>query len=132
LMQNLDSTPRVLERLHAQGVLLALDDFGTGYSSLCCLGRYPLDRLKIDRSFLVGLGRDERDTSVVRAILALGHSLGKQVVAEGVERSEQVQLLQEGGCEEAQGFLYSPPLSAADLESWLNPSAPPPLAAVAE
>ena len=87
-----------------------------------------MDRLKIDRSFLDGLGRDDRDTSVVRAILALGHSLGKQVVAEGVERSEQVDLLRQEGCEVAQGFLYSPPLPAADFVHWLNPSSPPPTA----
>ena len=65
LMRNGEATERILERLHAQGVQLAIDDFGTGYSSMCCLGRYPVDRLKIDRSFLVGLGRDDRDTSVV-------------------------------------------------------------------
>jgi EAL domain-containing protein (putative c-di-GMP-specific phosphodiesterase class I) len=104
-----------VEELHDLGVRLAIDDFGTGYSSLAYLKRFPVDVVKIDRSFVNGLGRQQHDTEIVRAVLALGQSLGLTTVAEGVETVEQLDLLRELGCDDAQGFLLSRPISSAEL-----------------
>jgi diguanylate cyclase (GGDEF)-like protein len=104
-----------VEELHELGVRLAIDDFGTGYSSLAYLKRFPVDVVKIDRSFINGLGRQQHDTEIVRAVLALGQSLGLTTVAEGVETTEPLELLKELGCDEAQGFLLSRPVSSVEL-----------------
>jgi len=103
------STGRTIDALHEMGVRLWLDDFGTGYSSLAYLKRFPMDALKLDRSFVAGLGEDHSDTEIVRAVLALGRSLGLSVVAEGVETARQLGLLRELGCRRAQGFLLGVP-----------------------
>jgi len=125
----LDERPQVLEplqRLRRAGVRVAMDDFGTGYSSLHRLAVLPVDTLKIDRSFVAGLGRLERDGAVVDAILALAHGLGLEVVAEGVETDEQRRALLERGCEQAQGFLFTEPLPAGRLWTWCDGREPAP------
>jgi diguanylate cyclase (GGDEF)-like protein len=119
----LDERPQVLEplqRLRRAGVRVAMDDFGTGYSSLHRLAVLPVDTLKIDRSFVAGLGRLERDAAVVDAILALAHGLGLEVVAEGVETDGQRRALLERGCLLAQGFLFTEPLPADRLWRWMG------------
>jgi EAL domain-containing protein (putative c-di-GMP-specific phosphodiesterase class I) len=110
----------VLRGLHALGVRIAVDDFGTGYSSLAYLRRLPVDEVKIDKSFVLGLASDLGDLAVVRAIVDLGHSLGLVVVAEGVEQDATRDQLVEMGCDVAQGFLISRPLEADRFDAWLS------------
>ncbi len=110
----------VLRRLHALGVRIAVDDFGTGYSSLAYLRRLPVDEVKIDKSFVFGMGSDLSDLAVVRAIVHLGHSLGLTVVAEGVEEDAARDQLLEMGCDIAQGYLISRPLGSERFEAWLQ------------
>jgi diguanylate cyclase (GGDEF)-like protein len=110
----------VLRRLHALGVVLAVDDFGTGYSSLAYLRQLPVDEVKIDKSFVLGMGSDLGDHAVVRSIVELGHSLGLIVVAEGVEEDIARDQLAAMGCDVAQGYLISRPLSESRLEAWLQ------------
>jgi diguanylate cyclase (GGDEF)-like protein/PAS domain S-box-containing protein len=110
------STGRTIDALHEMGVRLWLDDFGTGYSSLAYLKRFPMDALKLDRSFVGGLGEDHSDTEIVRAVLALGRSLGLSVVAEGVETDRQLTLLRDLGCRRAQGFLLGMPAPPDQLD----------------
>ena len=110
----------VLRRLHALGLVLAVDDFGTGYSSLAYLRQLPVDEVKIDKSFVLGMGSDLSDLAVVRSIVELGLSLGLVVVAEGVEEDAARDQLIEMGCHVAQGYLISRPLSEERLEAWLQ------------
>lgn len=110
----------VLRRLHALGVVLAVDDFGTGYSSLAYLRRLPVDEVKIDKSFVLGMGTDLSDMAVVRSIIELGHSLQLAVVAEGVEDDASREQLIEMGCDVAQGYLISRPLAEQRFEAWLR------------
>ncbi|HEU5474755.1 MAG TPA: EAL domain-containing protein [Actinophytocola sp.] len=110
----------VLRRLHTLGVVLAVDDFGTGYSSLAYLRQLPVDEVKIDKSFVLGMGSDLGDLAVVRSIVELGHSLGLTVVAEGVEEDIARDQLAAMGCDVAQGYLISRPLSERRLEAWLS------------
>ncbi|MCW2614869.1 MAG: hypothetical protein JWN08_1863, partial [Frankiales bacterium] len=109
-----------LRGLHVLGVRLALDDFGTGYSSLTYLKRFPVDALKVDRSFVSGLGRDRDDEAIVASVVSLARSIGRTVVAEGVETPGQRLLLSELGVQQAQGFLWSPALPLDELERWLD------------
>ncbi|GAB1515517.1 putative bifunctional diguanylate cyclase/phosphodiesterase [Actinophytocola sp. KF-1] len=110
----------VLRALHNLGVVLAVDDFGTGYSSLAYLRQLPVDEVKIDKSFVFGMGSDLGDLAVVRSIVELGHSLGLTVVAEGVEEDVARDQLAAMGCDVAQGYLISRPLSEERLEAWLQ------------
>ena len=111
----LEARTATLDRLKALGVRMSLDDFGTGYSSLSYLKSLPADAIKIDKSFVKGLGEDAEDTAIVRMIVELAHTLGMEVVAEGVESEEQSQLLREMGCDMAQGFHFAKPLPAEDV-----------------
>lgn len=124
LIENIEEVGEQLERIKQTGVTIALDDFGTGYSSLTYLQRLPLDILKIDRSFVQALGRESTAGSIVYSIVALAHALGKIVVAEGVERDDQLTQLRAWGCEQIQGNYYSRPLTAGELEELLTPSRP--------
>jgi len=115
LMQNVDENIALLRQLSDLGVRIAIDDFGTGYSSFAYLRRLKIDTLKIDRSFIKEITAQAADVAIVRAIIALGHSLGVEVVAEGVETPGQRDLLRELGCDEYQGYLTSAPLPAAEF-----------------
>ena len=100
----------VLQRLHDLGVQLSIDDFGTGYSSMAYLRRLPVDELKIDRSFVLGMTTTQQDAVLVRTAIDLGHNLGLTVVAEGVEGAEHVDALRALGCDIAQGYHYARPM----------------------
>ena len=115
LMSDPERANHILQRLHALGVHISIDDFGTGYSSLAYLKRFPAQTLKIDRSFVSGLPDDRDDATITQAVIALSHSLGLQVVAEGVETKEQLEFLQRHGCDQAQGYLIGRPMPAAQL-----------------
>ncbi len=118
----------MLDELKELGVKIAVDDFGTGYSSLSYLKRFPVDRLKVDRSFVEHMTTEGDDATIVRAIIALGHNLGLRVVAEGVETAQQARALRAYQCDEAQGFLFARPVSARDLPRLITRSRPAPRA----
>lgn len=117
LMNDVEETIVTLERLKDAGVALAMDDFGTGYSSLSYLKRLPLDTLKIDRSFVMDLERDQGDAAICSAIIAMAHSLGLNVIAEGVETQAQLDYLRDEGCDDVQGYFISKPLAAEEIEA---------------
>lgn len=119
LMQNVEAALPTLRRIHAAGIGLAIDDFGVGFSSLSYLRQLPIDAVKIDRSFVRDLTVDPDDAALVAAIIAMAHSLKLEVIAEAVETREQLAFLHAEGCDQMQGFLFLPPLSAADLEARL-------------
>jgi diguanylate cyclase (GGDEF)-like protein/PAS domain S-box-containing protein len=108
-----------VRQLKGVGAAIAVDDFGTGHSSLSYLRRFDVDQLKIDRSFVAGIGTEPSDETIVKAIIAMGHSLGLAVVAEGVENRQQYEFLRAHGCDRVQGYLFSRPVGAADLEALL-------------
>ncbi len=112
----------VLTRLSSMGLRIAIDDFGTGYSSLSYLKKLPVNTIKIDKSFVIGMGRDENDAAIVRTSVDLAHNLKLEVVAEGVENEETLKRLSELGCDTAQGHYISRPLSADELALWLKQS----------
>ncbi len=122
-----DRVKPVLERLHAAGIRVALDDFGTGYASLTHLKQYPVDEIKIDRSFVHDLERDANDAAIVTAVLHLGQSLGIDVTAEGVEVAEQALFLKNAGCTYAQGYLYSRPMPSSRVPWFLKNQSDPTL-----
>jgi diguanylate cyclase (GGDEF)-like protein/PAS domain S-box-containing protein len=120
IVTNPQSASKVLERLRAHGIHISLDDFGTGYSSLSYLQNFKMDTLKIDRSFVSRLNSSDESAEIVRTIVNLAHSLGMEVVAEGVEDSSKHSHLESLGCESGQGYLYSRPLSVAGIEDLLQ------------
>ncbi len=120
IMENPTETARMLEAIREMGARTSVDDFGTGYSSLSCLKRFPIDELKIDRSFVQNVPDDEDDAAIVDAIILIGHSLGLTVVAEGVETADQLAFLEDLGCDTYQGFLRSKPVPAEDFERLLR------------
>ena len=120
LMENTESSTVTLGQLESMGIKISIDDFGTGYSSLAYLKRFPIGVLKIDRSFVRDVTTDPEDAAIARAIIALAHSLNLEVVAEGVETTEQLTFLRAHGCDVAQGFLISRPMDAAAALQWLG------------
>lgn len=124
LMKNAARDMQALQALNAIGMRFAIDDFGTGYSSLIYLKRFPIDILKIDKAFVRDITDNGDDAAIVRAIITMAHSLGIQALAEGVETREQVEFLRQQGCDLAQGYYFSPPLSASETERFLAEKRP--------
>jgi len=124
-LENSEQTRDLMQQLRAMHIQLAIDDFGTGYSSLSYLKRFPIDRVKIDQSFVRDISIDGDDLAIVRAIIALARALKLRVVAEGVETSEQLALLQAEGCDEYQGYFFARPMAANDIAQWLATSNTP-------
>jgi len=120
IMRDVELTIKTLWQFRELGVQLAIDDFGTGYSSLAYLKRLPLDILKIDRSFIKGIGRDAEDTAIVKAIISMAKSLNLSVTAEGIETAEQAALLRGWACEWGQGYFFGRPVDAAALTELLR------------
>ncbi len=124
LMADAESNVVTLAELKTLGVRLAVDDFGTGYSSLTYLSRFPVDFLKIDRSFVDGLGQESDDTAIVHSVISLAHSLRLEVIAEGVESGDQSERLRALGCRYGQGYHFSRPLTAEAMGPLLRYPAP--------
>jgi EAL domain-containing protein (putative c-di-GMP-specific phosphodiesterase class I) len=109
-----------MHRLKAMGFSLAIDDFGTGYSSFSYLSRFPIDKLKIDRSFINNMANSTRDEAIVVAMIEVAHQLGLKVIAEGVETLQQKQRLISIGCDQVQGYFYGKPMTAADATLFMT------------
>jgi EAL domain-containing protein (putative c-di-GMP-specific phosphodiesterase class I) len=119
-MDNSEFLIPLLTKLREKGIELSIDDFGTGYSSLSYLHRLPVNHLKIDRSFISGLGQGEESLAIVKAILTLSHQLGLEAIAEGVETPEQLECLKSLGCDAAQGYLFAKALPQTLVERLLQ------------
>ena len=122
-MQNAKETARTLRELKDIGLTFSVDDFGTGYSSLSYLKQFPIDTLKIDRSFVLDITSDADDAAITSAIIAMGHSLNLRVIAEGVETEDQLDYLRQHGCDQVQGYLFSKPLPAEEATRYLREAA---------
>lgn len=120
VMDDAPLTTTIMDELKALGVNLSIDDFGTGYSSFSYLKRFPADYLKIDRSFVDSLGRDAESAAIVSAMVNLAQDLGMKTVAEGIETTDQLELLKEMGCELGQGYYFARPLSSEDTIEMLS------------
>ncbi len=120
LMENTSSITAMLQQIRDLGMQISLDDFGTGYSSLSYLHKFPLNTLKIDRSFINRMDTDSESTEIVRAIVSLAHNLNMDIVAEGVETVSQLLVLRELGCEYGQGYFVSKPLNRETIEALLE------------
>ena len=119
-MQDADFSLAILKAMKRLGVHISMDDFGTGYSSLSHLKHFPIDTLKIDRSFVKDLASDPKEEAIVSAIIVLAHSLGMDVVAEGVETQEELSIVKKHHCDKMQGYLFSRPVSAKDFETLIR------------
>ncbi len=115
LMGSLSGHDNVVERLRARGLRIAIDDFGTGYSSLLYLRRFPVDRIKIAQEFVKEIGIETNDAAIVKAAIGLARELGIGVLAEGVDTADQLRLLHEWGCRQAQGFYFAAPMPPEDV-----------------
>ena len=113
-----------LQELHEKGVGIAIDDFGTGFSSIGHLRRFPVDLIKVDRSFVQGVGHNLKDTAITTSLASLAHALGVRAIAEGIESAEQLQAVRDLGCDLAQGFLFARPVSANEMGKALAEKAP--------
>jgi diguanylate cyclase (GGDEF)-like protein len=122
VMRNVPRAIKVLDAVQSRGIRLAIDDFGTGYSSMSLMKQFPIDTIKIDRSFVRDLPDDSEDRAIAQAIISMGKALGMTVVAEGVETNEQETFLRSHGCDEMQGFLFSKPLAHQELAVLLRPA----------
>ncbi len=119
-MEQPTETVRILDLLHDMGISIAIDDFGTGYSSLSYLHMFPINHLKLDRSFVSEIGDDTDGSVICGATIGLAHSLGQKVVAEGIETDEQLSYLKRSGCDMGQGYLFSRPLPADQLIAFIR------------
>jgi diguanylate cyclase (GGDEF)-like protein len=126
-MHSAENTLRTLTELKALGVRISIDDFGTGYSSLAYLKRFPIDTLKIDQSFVSDIGTNAEDSAIASAVIAMAHGLGLRVVAEGVEREEQLEFLRRQRCDHYQGYLFSRPLAADEFGALVRDGSPGPV-----
>jgi EAL domain-containing protein (putative c-di-GMP-specific phosphodiesterase class I) len=125
LMEDVENAAETLNELKAMGIRLAVDDFGTGYSSMSYLKRFPLDVMKIDRSFIADLEHDESDRAICQAMISVARGLNMEVVAEGIETEYQVRFLQDAGCQIGQGFLLDKPMKTGDfIERLKSPNTP--------
>lgn len=120
LLETNETVRSVLDQIHDLGASIALDDFGTGYSSLSYLQSFPFDRIKIDRSFIRNCGSDQRSIDIVSSIVGMAKVLGMVVVAEGVETAEQRDIIRDCGCHQYQGYFFSRPRPAAEIEAMLK------------
>ena len=120
IMEIGEASARLLDELRHLGISIAIDDFGTGYSSLAYLTRFPVNKLKIDRSFIRNVCIDEQNAEISRAIVSLGHTLNMKVVAEGIELEQQLEFLKSEGCDEGQGYLIAKPLPHDEFVSFLK------------
>ena len=120
LMENPRRTSELLRHLKSRGVRVAIDDFGTGYSSLSYLSSFPIDRLKIDRSFVASSLHDHSGALIVEAVISLARSLGMAAIAEGVETIGQLEFLRRHGCQQIQGYLMGRPMPAREIEGFLS------------
>jgi len=123
LMRDTEVLRQAFDLFAANGICLAVDDFGTGFSNLAYLHRFPVRHLKIDRSFVQQMAEGDRLRGLTQAVVSLGHALGMEVVAEGVETETTLALLREQGCDQAQGYLFTRPLEPAALGAWLRTQA---------
>jgi diguanylate cyclase (GGDEF)-like protein len=121
IMQDVKSTISKLKKMNKMGISLSIDDFGTGYSSLSYLKLFPIDNLKIDRSFVFNITSDSTDAAIAASVILLAHSMNLKVVAEGVETKEQLEVLRQQGCDIVQGFLFSKPLAAEEFVPFFEP-----------
>jgi len=119
LMDNAQKTSTILQGLTNLGVRFAIDDFGTGYSSLAYLKRFPINLIKIDRSFVIAVHQNKQDAEICSAIIAMAHGLGMETVAEGVEEASQLEFLKIRGCDLIQGYLFSKPLPKGEFQKFL-------------
>jgi EAL domain-containing protein (putative c-di-GMP-specific phosphodiesterase class I) len=120
LIKELSNTLDILTRLRMKGVKLSIDDFGTGYSMMQQLKVIPATELKIDRSFILDMDKNERDRVIIQKTIEMGHELGMHVIAEGVESRDQLDFLELKGCDSAQGYFFSRPLPAGEMVAWLH------------
>jgi EAL domain-containing protein (putative c-di-GMP-specific phosphodiesterase class I) len=119
IMRDPANTINILNDLKALGVSVSIDDFGTGYSSLSCLRKFPIDSLKIDRSFVGEIATNRDNDTIIKTIIVMAHSMNLKVIAEGVETEEQLNFLRKHDCDSVQGYYFSKPLSAYNMESLL-------------